>query len=94
MVDARWAHTWEKADGEKTAEAQWVAKGYQDQDLRMGNVDIAGCVCRRSSHLRPISRTHFARRMNMIARFIFALHAGGIPKIPAAYRNPGHPRMG
>ena len=32
-----------------------MPKGYQAPDLRMGNVDIAGCVSRRSSHLQLIS---------------------------------------
>ena len=35
--------------------ARLVAKGYQDPDLRDGNVDTAGCVGRRSSNLQPIS---------------------------------------
>ena len=39
----------------KTVKARFVAKGYQDPDPRNGNVDIAGCVSRRSSHLESIS---------------------------------------
>ena len=34
----------------KQAKPDWVARWYQDPDLRLGNVDIAGCVSRRSSH--------------------------------------------
>ena len=55
LVDTRWVLTWKGADGVKTAKARLVAKGYQDPDLRGGNVDFAGCVGRRSSHLRLIS---------------------------------------
>ena len=47
LVDTRWALTWREVDGEKTVNARLVAKGYQDPDLRMGNLDIAGCVSRR-----------------------------------------------
>ena len=36
----------------KTVKARLVAKGYQDPDPRGGNVDIAGCVSRRSAHLQ------------------------------------------
>ena len=41
--------------GKKTVEARLAAKGYRDPDLRNGNVGIAGCVSRRSSHLQRIS---------------------------------------
>ena len=44
-----------EVEGEKTVKAGLVAKGYQDPDLRMGNVDIAGRVSRRSPHFRAIS---------------------------------------
>ena len=40
MADA----TWKEVDGGKTAQARKVATGYQDPDLRNGNVDFAGCV--------------------------------------------------
>ena len=36
--------TRKEADGVKTDGARLVARGYQDPDLRNGNVDIAGCV--------------------------------------------------
>ena len=39
----------------KQAKPDWVARWYQDPDLRLGNEDIAGCVSRRSSHLQLIS---------------------------------------
>ena len=39
----------------KTVKARFVATGYQGPDLRDGNVDIAGCVSRRSPHLQLIS---------------------------------------
>ena len=35
--------------------ARLVAKGYRNPDLRDGDVDIAGCVGRRSSNLQTIS---------------------------------------
>ena len=54
-ADTRWVLTWKEVDGLKTAKAQSAARGYQDPDLRMGNVDIAGCVSGRSSHLELIS---------------------------------------
>ena len=54
LVDTRWVLTWKEVDGVKTAEARSVANRYQDPDLRMGNVDIAGCVSRRSSHSQLI----------------------------------------
>ena len=54
MADTRWAVTWKKVDGVKTAEARLLAEGYQDPDLRNGGVDIACCVCRKSPHLRLI----------------------------------------
>ena len=46
----------------KTVKAQFVANGYPDPDLRMDNVDIAGCVSHRSSHLRLISRGALKKR--------------------------------
>ena len=55
LVDSSWVLTWKYGEGEKTVKARLAAKGYQDPDLRMGNVDIAGFVRRRSSHLRVIS---------------------------------------
>ena len=49
LADTRWVLAWEEVGGERTVKARLVAKGYQ------GNVDIAGCVSRRSPHLRAIS---------------------------------------
>ena len=54
-MDTRWALTWKEAEGEKTEKAPLVAKGYQDPELRDGDVDIAGCEGGRSSYLRLIS---------------------------------------
>ena len=54
-MDTRWVLTWKDAEGEKTVKARLVAKGYRDPDLRIGKVDIAGCVSRRSSDLEVIS---------------------------------------
>ena len=42
-ADSRRRLTWEEVEGKHTAEARLVAKGYQDPDLKDGNVDIAGC---------------------------------------------------
>ena len=39
----------------KTVKAKLVYKGYQDPDVHMGNVEIAGRASRRSSHLQVIS---------------------------------------
>ena len=55
VVDTRWVLTREEADGKKTVKARLVAKGYKGPELRDGNVDIAGCVSRRSSHSQLIS---------------------------------------
>ena len=54
-VDTRWVLTWKGVDGMKTAKAGFVAQGYQDPDLREGNMDIAGCASRMSSQLQLIS---------------------------------------
>ena len=54
MVDTRCVLTWKEDDGVKTVKARLVAKGFQNPDLLPGNVDFAGCVSRRSSHLRLI----------------------------------------
>ena len=54
--------TWEEADGAKTVGARLGAKGYQDPDLRSGNVDIAGCATRGSSHLQSISLPALKKR--------------------------------
>ena len=53
-VDTRWAPTQKEVDGKDTVEARLVAKGHQDTGLRDGNVDIAGCVSRRSSRFQLI----------------------------------------
>ena len=55
LTDARCVLTWNEGEGEETVKARLVATEYQDPDLRMGNVDIAGCVSRRSSNLPVIS---------------------------------------
>ena len=55
LVETRWVLTWKEVDGWKAAESRLVAGNYQDPDLRDGNVDIAGCVSRRSPHLQLIS---------------------------------------
>ena len=52
VVDTRWAPTRKEVNGKKTAKARSVAHGRQDPDLRDGNVEIAGCVSPRSSHLQ------------------------------------------
>ena len=54
VVETRWVLTWREVEGKKTVKVRFVAKRYQDPDLRDGNVDIAGWVNRRSSHLRLI----------------------------------------
>ena len=53
--DTRRVLTWKEVEGGKTVTARLVAKGYQDSDLRKGNVDIAGYVSRRSSHSQVIT---------------------------------------
>ena len=55
MVNTRWALIWTEVDGVQTVKARLVAKGYRDSNLRTGDVDIAGCVSRRSSQLQLIS---------------------------------------
>ena len=55
VADTRSALTWKAAEGRKTVKARSVAPGGPDPDLRDGNVDIAGCASRRSSHLQLIS---------------------------------------
>ena len=55
FANTRSALTWKVADGKKAAKARLVVKGYQDPDLKAGNMDIAGCVSRRSSYLQVIS---------------------------------------
>ena len=51
VVDTRWVLSWKEVDGGETVKARLAAKGYQDPDLLVGNVDIAGCVSRRP-HIR------------------------------------------
>ena len=48
VADTRWVPSRREAEGAKTVEARLVAKGYQEADLRNGDVDISGCVGRRS----------------------------------------------
>ena len=55
MVDTRWMLTWKEVAGVITAKARLAAKGHQAPDLCNDNVDIAGCVIRRLSHLQLIS---------------------------------------
>ena len=43
-----------EAEGKQMERARLAAKGYQEPDLKDGNVDIAGFVSRRSSHLQLI----------------------------------------
>ena len=52
VADTRWALTWKGAEGNETAKARLVEKGYQGPHLRDGDVDIAGCASDPSSHLR------------------------------------------
>ena len=52
---------WKEVDGKKPAEERLFAKGYQDPDIRNGNVDVAGCVGRRSLHLRLESLSALAK---------------------------------
>ena len=55
VVETRWALTWKKVEGQKTAMARLDARGFQKPNLRDGNVDIAGCGSGRSSHLKLVS---------------------------------------
>ena len=55
LVDTRWALTLEGVVGRKRPKLVCWLMGFQDPDLRDGNVDFAGCVSRRSPHLRLIS---------------------------------------
>ena len=50
VADTRWVPTWKEAEGEETAKERLVATGYQDPDVKDGNVGNAGCVIGRSSH--------------------------------------------
>ena len=107
LVDTRRVLTWKEEDAVKTAKARLVLKEYQNPDLRNGNVDIAGSVSLRSSYsqlMSPgalksgrfgarISRRPFARRTDLIARYIFVLHAKGIPRKLAGYGGWGPPVM-
>ena len=42
IAQARWVLTWKMMDGQKSAKARVVAKGYQDPDLQEGLVDTSG----------------------------------------------------
>ena len=55
IADTRSALTWKVADGKKAAKARLMVKGYQGPDLKADNMDVAGCVSRRTSHLQVIS---------------------------------------
>ena len=55
LADTGRALNRKEVDGLKTGKSQLVARGYQDPDLRTDNVDIAGRVSRRPSHLQLIS---------------------------------------
>ena len=55
LVDTTRMLSWKGVDGAKTVKTLLVEKGYQDPDLHTGNVDIAGCVSRKSSHWQLIS---------------------------------------
>ena len=55
LAATRRALTWERVEGEKTVKARLAAEGYLGPDLRMGNVDIAGCVGSRTCHLQVMS---------------------------------------
>ena len=54
VPSTRWVLTWRVVDGKKSVEACPVAKGYQDPDLKDGNVDTSGRVTLRSNHLQVI----------------------------------------
>ena len=103
LVDTRWALAWKEVESEKTVKARLVAKGYQDPDLRIGSVDIADCVSRRSSHLQVIFREALKKwplwsldikNASLQADGFHVLRARGIPKVPAVYGNRERPRMG
>ena len=55
FVGARRVLTWKEGYGANTVKARFVAKGYQDPDLREGYLDIAGCVSRRAPLFQSIS---------------------------------------
>ena len=91
----------------KTAKAQLSVEGKQKPDLRDGDVDIAGCVCRGSPHLRLISlgalktwppwslyiQNAFLRAEASTARVFPALHPREIPRMVAGFGDCGHLRM-
>ena len=52
---SRWAMTWKEVKGDETAELREGARGYQDPDLKDGDVDIAGSASGRPSHSQAIS---------------------------------------
>ena len=64
LLDTRWVLTWKEVEGEKTVKARLVATGYQDPDLQMGNVKIAGCV---SSFASDILSFEIAMRKSQCA---------------------------
>ena len=102
VVDTRWVLTWKETDGNRTDKARLVAKGYQGPDLRDGNRANAAWVSGVPSHSQLISlsavepreiwsfgiRNAFpkedGRDREACAR---ALHANGIPRVPAAFGN-------
>ena len=54
LADTRGVLAWKEVEGDKTVKARLLAKGFRGPDLRMGNVNMAGCVSRRSSQLQVI----------------------------------------
>ena len=54
VVSTRWVLTWKAADGAKCVKSLLASKGYQEPELKDGNVDASGCVRLHSSHLRVI----------------------------------------
>ena len=55
-VDTRWAPTRKLVGGKKNVKARLVAKGYRDPDAKDGLVETFGCVSRRSSRRRVLTR--------------------------------------
>ena len=55
LADTQWVPTCKETDGAKPAKVRLVAKGCQDPALKDGNVDIAGFVGERSTHVQSIS---------------------------------------
>ena len=61
-VNTKWAPTWKMVGGRKGAKARLAVKGYEDPDMKGGNMSTSGRVSIRSSFLQVISLRAIANR--------------------------------